>query len=245
LATTRHTSTRKLSFGRAARIELTAGAAALAYGAVLDRVIPRRLHVPVNLAAGTAAVALCLWSGIDAAALGIEPRRARRGLAIGGLSAAAIAAAVAGAAAHPRTRRFFVDREAVEATPATARFETLVRIPFGTALPEELLFRGALLGLLLRRPPHHAVAFSSVLFGLWHVAPTLRKLQESHVAGWATASNAAARAGTVAGVVAVTTAAGIALSWIRLRSRSLAAPWIAHSAVNALSYSAARVVGRA
>jgi membrane protease YdiL (CAAX protease family) len=230
---------------RTTLIEALAGAGALTYGLALDRRVPRRFHVPVNLAAGSLAVAFGIGEGVGAAGLGVARGDVRRGVRVGALCAPVIGAVLIGSALHPRTRRFFVDRDAVDATPATARFETLVRIPFGTALPEELLFRGALLGLLLRtRRPRHAVAVSSVLFGLWHVAPTVRKLRESHVTGWAAAPSAAARAGTLAGVVAVTTAAGVALSWLRLGSRSVAAPWIAHSAVNALSYLGARLAAR-
>jgi len=42
------------------------------------------------------------------------------------------------------------------------------------AAAEEIAFRGALLGLLLRRHRRAtAVASSSLLFGLWHLLPTL------------------------------------------------------------------------
>lgn len=201
--------------------------------------------MPVNIAAGSLGIAFGVGEGVSARHLGVARSDLRRGAALGMMCVPVIGAAVIGAALHPRTRGFFVDRDAVEATPATARFETLVRIPFGTALPEELLFRGALLGLLLRnRRPRHAVAASSLLFGLWHVAPTVRKLRESHVTGWAAAPSPAARVGTVAGVVGVTAGAGVALSWLRLRSGSIAAPWIAHSAVNAISYLGARLAAR-
>ncbi len=231
---------------RTTLVESLAAAGALTYGLVLDRRVPKRFHVPVNLAAGSLAVAFGIGEGISAGGLGVARRDLGAGARFGLLCVPVIGAAVIGAAMHPRTSPFFVDRDAAEATPATARFETLVRIPFGTALPEELLFRGALLGLLLRtRRPRHAVVVSSLLFGLWHVAPTARKLRESHVTGWAAAPSPAARAGRVAGVVAVTTGAGMALAWLRLRTRSVAAPWLAHSAVNAISYLGARLAARA
>lgn len=51
------------------------------------------------------------------------------------------------------------------------------RIPRGTALGEEAMFRGALLGLFLRRHTRPtAVLASSTRFGLWHVLPTLDTL---------------------------------------------------------------------
>ena len=49
-----------------------------------------------------------------------------------------------------------------------------MRIPLETALAEEIIFRGVLLGLGLRtRPRLGAVVSSSIWFGLWHVYPTL------------------------------------------------------------------------
>ena len=53
----------------------------------------------------------------------------------------------------------------------------MVRIPLGTAVAEETIFRGAVLGLLTQRHPRaRAVAVSSALFGCWHVLPTLDTL---------------------------------------------------------------------
>ncbi len=54
-------------------------------------------------------------------------------------------------------------------------FAALVEVPFATVLLEETAFRGVLWGLL--QHDHGAVAataVSSLLFGLWHVAPSLR-----------------------------------------------------------------------
>ena len=60
---------------------------------------------------------------------------------------------------------------------AEAAFETFVRIPLETALAEEIIFRGVLLGLGLRsRYAVGAVVSSSIWFGLWHVYPTLGSL---------------------------------------------------------------------
>ncbi len=85
--------------------------------------------------------------------------------------------------AIPWSRRFFLDADVVNANTGRALYDMLVRIPLGTALAEELLFRGALLGLFMRR--HRAgtaVALSSALFGLWHVSPTLSSLASNPAA---------------------------------------------------------------
>ena len=59
--------------------------------------------------------------------------------------------------------------------PGEALFRGLVEIPIGTAVYEEVVFRGVILGLALRRlPPLPATLVTSALFGLWHVLPSLR-----------------------------------------------------------------------
>jgi uncharacterized protein len=59
--------------------------------------------------------------------------------------------------------------------PRQALFTALVEVPFATVLLEETAFRGVLFGLL---DHDHAVAavvvVSSLLFGLWHIAPSLQ-----------------------------------------------------------------------
>ncbi len=75
----------------------------------------------------------------------------------------------------PATRGFFQDERATGGGTRHVLFETLVRIPLGTALPEEVIFRGSLLGLFTQRhSPAVAASMSSILFGAWHVLPTLR-----------------------------------------------------------------------
>ena len=59
-------------------------------------------------------------------------------------------------------------------------YQTAVRIPLGTALFEELLFRGLLYGAFLRVSGHRgAILGSSAVFGVWHVRPTHDLLTET------------------------------------------------------------------
>jgi uncharacterized protein len=66
----------------------------------------------------------------------------------------------------------------VAGDPPTTReavFIGLVEVPFATVLLEETAFRGVLWGLLAHdHGPLAATIVSSLLFGLWHVAPSLR-----------------------------------------------------------------------
>ena len=64
-------------------------------------------------------------------------------------------------------------RQVAADTVGSRVFNPLVRIPFGTVLLEETLFRGVLLALALRRwSVATAVIVTSAIFGLWHVVPT-------------------------------------------------------------------------
>ena len=73
-------------------------------------------------------------------------------------------------AALPAIRWLFQDRRAAGISTAVLLYVALVRVPFGTVVLEETLFRGVLLGLGLRRWSHMtAVNVSCLAFGLWHV----------------------------------------------------------------------------
>ena len=158
----------------------------------------------------------------------------RTGLAV----AVPLLAGIGVAAAVPATRRFFDDARVRESSHPY--YETALRIPIGTALSEELIFRGALLGLVARRhSPAVAVAFSSLLFGIWHILPA----DDAHTANRRPVTDDAVRfasAPTVLATVAATTAAGCGLAWLRLRSGSVLAPTVVHAAVNIGAFVAVR-----
>ncbi len=97
-------------------------------------------------------------------------------------------------------------------------------LPLGTVLPEELAFRGVLFGLLRRR--HGALAailLSSLAFALWHAAVIVLTLSRTNVA--------AVPLFHVLGLTvafAAVFAGGCALAALRLGTRHLAAPVVAH-----------------
>jgi uncharacterized protein len=224
--------------------ELAAAGALLAWNAAVNRVVPSPAYVPANLAAAGLSLAAARQAGVSAAELGLDRRRAGRGLRVGLAAAAPVVAVVAIGAALPATRRFLVeDRRATTGGAGYALYHTLVRIPLGTAVAEEVLFRGALLGLLTQRHPRaRAVAVSSVLFGCWHVLPTLDTMALNPLG--ATVGDRAGTGGAVLASVAVTALAGLGLSWLRFRGDSVVAPVVAHAALNSSTFAAARLVSR-
>lgn len=224
-------------------IELGAAAAVLAYGVLINRVIPDAAYVPVNVAAGVAAVTAVHALGANWRDLGLARDRIKSGLKLGLLTVIPIAAVIAAGLAIPWTREFFRDSTILNASTPAALYQGLVRIPFGTALAEELIFRGALLGLFLQRHrPWVAVLMSSAVFGFWHVLPTLNSLGTNPGAA-ATAGSTLLQGGAVLLVVVATGAGGAIFCALRLRSGSVLAPWLTHASLNGLGYAASRIAG--
>jgi CAAX protease family protein len=217
---------------RAATAELVAIGCIAAWNVGRNH-LARRARIPANVAAAAALVGIARVAGVRGAELGLDPARLGRGVREGLLAATPLAAATAAVLGVPQTRRLLADEEITATSPGEAVFETLVRIPIETALAEEVAFRGVLLALGLRaRPRGWAVAMSSLCFGLWHVRPN-----RGPVARHAGANGAPA---STIGEVVVTGVAGAGLAWLRLRSESLAAPIVAHAAVNMVAFAGLR-----
>lgn len=84
---------------------------------------------------------------------------------------------------------------------------------------------------------HFVRAVSSVLFGLWHIRPTLGTLATNDLA-----EGAWAQVGAVTAAVTLTTVGGLLFSGLRLASGSLVAPLIVHTAANSAAIVAAYLV---
>lgn len=105
---------------------------------------------------------------------------------------------------------------------------SLLWMPLDTILPEEIAFRGALLGALRRRyAAITAAALSAAVFAAWHVVIVRATLAQTDLAP----DPALAALGT-AGAFAAVFGGGVAFALLRLLTRSLAAPVVAHWAFN-------------
>ena len=117
-----------------------------------NRVLPRWAYVPWNVAVASG---LVWWAraagGCSGAELGLSRRHLLGGLRWGLGAAGAVGALYATGAAVPRTRAVFRDDRADQVGPAELAWRVLVEIPFGTALTEEVAFRGVLPALFRRR----------------------------------------------------------------------------------------------
>jgi membrane protease YdiL (CAAX protease family) len=123
-----------------------------------------------------------------------------------------------------------------------AAYQVVVRIPLGTVVLEEVAFRGVLLGLITRRAGLRAgVVWSSALFGLWHVLPSMGLDGVNPVADGVFDGSTGAVLAVVAAVVG-TGLAGLVFTFLRLRSGSLVAPMLLHTATNSASFAVAWLV---
>lgn len=180
-------------------------------------------YVPVNLGFAAVVLYLARRAGLSWDDLGLSRERLRRGSAIGLIAIGVITTVLAAITFVPAVAEQF--RSAGTPDAETVAWSVLVRIPFGTALPEEVLFRSVLLGILLNRlRPSRAAVASAGLFGLWHVLPTLDG-----------ASAFSGGLAVVAVAVVATTVAGAGLAWLRVHADSLIAPVAAHAAINAVA----------
>lgn len=112
-------------------------------------------------------------------------------------------------------------------------YEATIRVPFGTALIEEVLFRGVLLGLLLQQNSLIvAIIISAVIFGLWHIFPTIAMLEDNKILARANKDLKKRKYGSIVGIVLITASAGLVFAWLRIIANSIVAPWLVHWSIN-------------
>jgi membrane protease YdiL (CAAX protease family) len=210
------------------------GATTVGLNVLVNGILPERLHIPASLTAAGIITAFAARAGAGLDDQGLVPRDVPRGVAYGVGAATPIVAGIGVGLLFNKSRDLYGERRIAGATFDRAAYEIWLRIPLGTALPEEMIFRGALLGLFSRRhSPVVATALTSFLFGLWHIAPTIDRLETNPAIKQRTRAQ---QMGWVALTVATTSAAGFLLSFLRFRSKSIVAPWLAHSAANAAGF---------
>ena len=210
------------------RVAVAYGAALVVYNNVIGaQGWHSRWYTPVNASAAAASLAVAAASGLTAEDLGLGRGRWLPGQ-IGSLLAAATAAGWLAAAAVPAARPVLDDERISGLDGRGVAYQTLIRIPVGTAAWEEIAFRGVLQAMLRRVISEPAaIAVTSGVFGLWHIRPTAGALRVNGLAD--DCGQAVTR---VAAGVAVTAAGGVLFSWLRARSGRLAAPVALHIAIN-------------
>ena len=186
--------------------------------------------------AGSALVLVSLafarvWS-LDASAMGLrgDPLRgALVGAALGGT------AALAGVAALRLLGPVIVGRPIDYAPLSSVTDAGLAQhiaffLPLGDIVPEEIAFRGVLLGALARSTgTRAAILGAGATFALWHLAVVVVTIGDTTLgrpSPWFLPA--------VGGALAVVVVGGVLLAWLRLRTGSLATTVMAHWAFNAV-----------
>ena len=232
------------SASRVKRITAGLFAGTALWNVLQNVVLPRWTYTWLNAAGSMGLLALGKRIGLTPDELGTSRKNLRKGLVAGVAVAGLVGIGTVAAALASPTRGLFRDVRAEGLAVPDMLYEAFVRIPVGTALFEEVLFRGLLLGWLAK---HHgaakAIVGSSVLFGMWHVLPTWEVTALFQEGSLREAGIWQAQA-AVAGGVAVTGAVGVAFCLLRLRSGSLVAPVIVHAIANGGGFIAAWLVQR-
>lgn len=206
-----------------------------------NRVAPHR-YLLTSTGATTALLGLSALAGVPWGLAGLGAGAVRRGLPWAVALVLLVGLAFAVGVALPVTRPVFRDRRVLGAGPAELAYQTLLRIPVGTVLLEEVAFRGVLYAMLRHcAGTGWATAVSATMFGLWHVLPAAGLVRDNPVAARVFDRR---RALVVPGSVLATALAGVLLCELQRRSGSLLSPFALHWAVNGLGYATAWLLNR-
>ncbi|BCY08044.1 CPBP family intramembrane glutamic endopeptidase [Actinoplanes sp. L3-i22] len=201
---------------------------------VADKFGPHHTGLVAGPVVALALVLIARGAGLTWHDLGLSRRTFLPGLKYALGAVVIVAVVYTAGAAIPATRVAFHDVR-YHLHPGAALLTAFVVVPLGTVLLEEVAFRGVLLGLVNRhRGATWASITSSVLFGLWHILPSLRLAQVNAAVGATLGVGATGRVLAILGAVAFTGLAGLLLCELRRRSGSLLAAAALHWATNGL-----------
>ncbi|MFF4899853.1 CPBP family intramembrane glutamic endopeptidase [Streptomyces sp. NPDC001068] len=216
---------------------LVAVVAVLVAANLLDNRWARSWSLLTAVAVSGVLVAVLFWAGGDRSELGFGRNTLVDGVRWAVALIGIVAAVYLCGALVPVTRGLFADQRTDVLSGPEIAFKALVAVPVGTVLLEEIAFRGVLFALLRRlRTATTAAVLSSVLFGLWHILPSLNLNRDKPTLGSVFGESVAGAVLVDVGAVLFTALAGCLLCWLRDRSGSLLAPMALHWAVNALGY---------
>lgn len=177
----------------------------IAWSGLVDPRLPARWQPVLRALVGTGLVAVTRHP------TGLRPTAVRPGLRWGAVAAALVTAGTAATTAVPAVRVAMRQRD----LPVNPAGWLMLRIPVGTVWSEETAYRAALASVGARAfGAHGGRLLQAAAFGLSHIA-------DARAAGL-----------PVMGTVLVTGGAGWMFGWLADRSGGLAAPMLAHLAVN-------------
>ncbi|HEX6299814.1 MAG TPA: CPBP family intramembrane glutamic endopeptidase [Acidimicrobiia bacterium] len=204
-----------------------------AHNVVQNSILNEHGYVPGNVVVAATLAGLARDAGLTWEEIGLGRGDLRMSRRTGAWILTASTAFLAVTARIPRIRHHLRDERA----PIGSRRETirraLIRFPVGTALFEEVAFRGVLPALLASATRSGDITAAG-MFAIWHLIPTHHALRVNGIAQ----GPRSRILGTLAGSAAAGLA-GYVLSRVRRKTGSILAPWLIHSAVNTTSFLAA------
>lgn len=214
-------------------MELFAIMAIMLYGAVLSYALHPKRHFMVNVVCAAVVVLFGMIAGLSLSDTGLAPQQILQGIAPTLAFAAALILLIFIASYIPGVRKYFKAEPVATKSKKEIAHTVAFRIPLSTALLEETLFRGVMLGLLIDTHGEvGALIISSIMFGLWHIFPTVAQLEQNGELANSTQSKKR-RGIAILGVVFATTLAGLFFGALRLWTGSLLTPWLIHWVINA------------
>lgn len=201
------------------------------YNIVQNTFLSRRGYVTGNLIATGIGLVWARRSGLSSQSIGLSGRNLSKGLGLGAGAAVAAAGLATLVGDHEVVRKMLDDRRLTDLSDRQLWFRLLVRFPLGTALFEEFWFRGIVPAALESHGSSNPDLVAAVAFTAWHLIPTASAVDANESIRLPTLER---KALLVAGGSLAAGAGGLVFSAMRRGSGSVAAPWVAHTAINSL-----------
>lgn len=212
-------------------------AALVVFNVVNNRVAPQRHYLLWALGGSFGLLALGLLDGNSWTDMGLGWDYLVIGFIWGVGSVGVVTAGYLIAASFRKGRNAMHDERVSELSGPKLMFQALVEVPFGTVLFEEIAFRAVLFSMLARRfGVVGAIIISSILFGLWHILPSIGTHEQSAALGSVVGEGRRGNILAVALSVLTTAIAGVIFAGLRLLSGSVLAPMGLHWATNGMGY---------
>lgn len=204
---------------------------------VNNRVAPQTHYLLWAFGGSVLLLALGLLDGNTWTDMGLGWRYLLPGLVWAAVCILGVTTVYLAGAALRRTRSAFHDERMGELSGGRMAFQALVEVPFGTVLLEEIAFRAVLFSMLARRVGVvWAIAISALLFGLWHILPSIGTHEQNPALGSVVGQGRRGNVLAVALSVLTTAVAGVIFAGLRILSGSVLAPMGLHWATNGLGY---------
>jgi membrane protease YdiL (CAAX protease family) len=211
--------------------------ALIAFNVVNNRVAPQGHYLLWAFGGSFGLLAIGVLDGNSWTDMGLGWGYIIPGLIWGVGSVAVVTTGYVLAATFRKGRDAMHDERVASLSGPRLMFQALVEVPFGTVLFEEIAFRAVLFSMLARRfGVVPAIIISSILFGLWHILPSIGTHEQSAALGSVVGEGRRGNILAVALSVLTTSIAGVVFAGLRLVSGSVLAPMGLHWATNGMGY---------